>query len=146
MAKAYRLGPTRKATNVVMASLLRLGVPAPQRTSWLMTTRGRKTGEDRTTPVNLVEDGANRWLVSPYGAVGWVHNLRADPHLVLKRGRRRQSLLAEEVAPADSGSILKRYVKQVSITRPFFDATKDDPVEAFVAEADRHPVFRLREA
>jgi hypothetical protein len=36
-------------------------------------------------------------------------------------------------------------VKQVSITRPFFDATKDDPAEAFVAEADRHPVFRLRE-
>lgn len=28
-------------------------------------------------------------------------------------------------------------------TRPYFDATPDAPVEHFVAEADRHPVFEL---
>jgi hypothetical protein len=75
MARDYRLGPGRKAVNVAMSALLRLGVPAPQRTSYLMTTKGRKTGLDRTTPVNLLEDGGERWLVSPYGDVGWVHNL-----------------------------------------------------------------------
>jgi hypothetical protein len=35
-------------------------------------------------------------------------------------------------------------VRQVRITAPFFDARRTDPVEDFVAEADRHPVFRLR--
>lgn len=39
--------------------------------------------------------------------------------------------------------ILKRYVRQVRITAPFFDARRTDHVESFVAEADRHPVFRL---
>jgi hypothetical protein len=40
--------------------------------------------------------------------------------------------------------VLKVYVRRVPITAPYFDAKKDDPVEQFVAEADRHPVFRLR--
>jgi len=30
-----------------------------------------------------------------------------------------------------------------SNTRPFFDAGSSSPVEAFVAEAARHPVFRI---
>jgi deazaflavin-dependent oxidoreductase (nitroreductase family) len=145
VARTYRLGPIRKAVNVLMSSLLRVGV-APQRTSYLMTTRGRRTGAERTTPVNLVEDGSERWLVSPYGEVSWVHNLRANPQLVLSRGRRRQTLMAEEVGPTEAAPILKRYVRQVRITAPFFDANKGDPVEAFEAEAARHPVFRLKPA
>ena len=39
--------------------------------------------------------------------------------------------------------MLKKYVKIASATRPYFAATKDSPVEAFTAEADRHPVFEL---
>jgi hypothetical protein len=32
---------------------------------------------------------------------------------------------------------------EIPITRPFFDAKLDAPLEAFVAEAHRHPVFRI---
>jgi deazaflavin-dependent oxidoreductase (nitroreductase family) len=128
----------------MMTALLRLGVPAPQRTSYLMTTCGRTSGLERTTPVNLIEADGERWLVSPYGDVGWVHNLRANGALRLRRGRAQESLVAEAVGPAEAGPILKRYVRQVRITAPFFDARRTDPVEDFVAEADRHPVFRLR--
>jgi deazaflavin-dependent oxidoreductase (nitroreductase family) len=144
MAKTYRLGPGRKAINRVMTALLRLGVPTPQKTSYLMTTHGRTSGLDRTTPVNLVEADGERWLVSPYGDVGWVHNLRANGALQLHRGRGQESLVAEEVRPEEAGPILKRYVRQVRITAPFFDARRTDPVESFVAEAGRHPVFRLK--
>jgi hypothetical protein len=52
--------------------------------------------------------------------------------------------VADEVGPEEAGPILKRYVGQVRITAPFFDARRTAPVEEFVAEADRHPVFRLR--
>jgi deazaflavin-dependent oxidoreductase (nitroreductase family) len=127
-----------------MTALLRLGVPAPQRTSYLMTTYGRTSGLERTTPVNLVEADGQRWLVSPYGEVGWVHNLRANGTFHLRRGRGRESLVAEEVGPEEAAPILKRYVQQVRITAPFFDARRTDPVEGFVAEAGHHPVFRLR--
>ena len=126
-----------------MSALLRMGIPAPQRSSYLMTTKGRKTGVERTTPVNLVEDDSGRWLVSPYGVVPWVLNLRANPELVLRRGTHKESVVAHEVGATDAGPILQRYVRQVRITAPFFDARSGDPVEAFVAEAERHPVFRL---
>ncbi|MDT7685349.1 MAG: hypothetical protein QOG57_5659, partial [Pseudonocardiales bacterium] len=36
------------------------------------------------------------------------------------------------------------YVRQVPITAPFFDADANAPVQDFVAEAARHPVFRLK--
>jgi len=109
-----------------------------------MTTYGRTSGLERTTPVNLIEADGERWLASPYGDVGWVHNLRATGVLQLRRGREREPLVAEEVGPEEAGPILKRYVRQVRITAPFFDARRTDPVEGFVAEAGRHPVFRLR--
>jgi deazaflavin-dependent oxidoreductase (nitroreductase family) len=144
MAKSYRLGPSRRAINRVVTTLLRLGVPAPQRTSYLMTTYGRTSDLERTTPVNLVDADGERWLVSPYGDVGWVHNLRANGALQLRRGRARESVVAEEVGAQEAGPILKRYVRQVRITAPFFDARHTDPVESFVGEADRHPVFRLK--
>jgi deazaflavin-dependent oxidoreductase (nitroreductase family) len=143
VARTYRLGPGRKAVNVVVGALLWLGVPAPQKTSHLLTTHGRKSGRARTVPVNLVEADGERWLVSPYGEVGWVHNLRADPALQLRRGRSRESLVAAEVGAETAGPILQQYVRQVPITAPFFDADRDDPVESFVVEAGRHPVFRL---
>jgi len=31
----------------------------------------------------------------------------------------------------------------VRVTAPFFDAKADDPVETFIEEAARHPVFKL---
>jgi deazaflavin-dependent oxidoreductase (nitroreductase family) len=144
VAKRYQLGRVRRVTNVVIGGLLRLGIPAPQKTSYLLTTRGRRTGVQRVTPVNLVHLDGDRWLVSPYGGVGWVHNLRADPALGLRRGRRREPLVAEELDAELAGPILRHYVRQVPITAPFFDADANAPVQDFVAEAARHPVFRLK--
>jgi hypothetical protein len=75
--------------------------------------------------------------------VGWVHNVRAHPEVSLRRGRKAEVLHAEEVASEAAGPVLKRYVRQVRVTAPFFDANADDPMDLFVKEADRHPVFRL---
>lgn len=143
MAREYRLGPARKAINVVIGTLLKLGVPAPGKTSYLMTTKGRRSGVDRTTPVSLVEAGGEQWLVSPYGNVSWVHNLRADPAVRLSRGKIHQTRQAEEVDAATAAPILRQYVDEVRVTAPFFDAKVGAPVEEFAAEAARHPVFRL---
>jgi deazaflavin-dependent oxidoreductase (nitroreductase family) len=143
MARKYRLGVTRKAANVVIKALLERGVPINGTTGFLLTTRGRKSGEDRTTPVNVIEVGGDRWLVSPYGRVGWVHNLRAEPTARLWRGRRREIREVEEADAATAGPVLRAYVRKIPVTAPFFDAKPTDPAEAFTAEADRHPVFRL---
>ena len=144
MARSYRLGPARRAVNTLMTALLRHGLGG--KSSYLLTTTGRKTRQQRTTPVILVETGGERWLVSPYGPVGWVHNVRATPELSLRRGKRSERLWAEEVDAATAGPVLQRYVRIARVTAPFFDAKPSDPVEKFVAEAGRHPVFRLSPA
>jgi deazaflavin-dependent oxidoreductase (nitroreductase family) len=141
MARQYRLGPLRRAINAVMTPLVKVGV-GPGYT-YLLTTTGRKSGKPRTTPVNIIDVDGERWLVSSYGNVGWVHNVRASPRVTLRRGRRETSFRAEAVEPEPAGPVLKVYVRRVPITAPYFDAKRDDPVDRFVAEADRHPVFRL---
>jgi len=140
MARPYRLGFFRKLINVVATAGLRVGV-APRGT-YLLTTRGRKTGKRRTTPVSLIEND-ERFLVAPYGPVPWVHNARAAGEVTLTRGRKSTTHAISEVGPAEAAPVLKRYVAKVPVVRPFFDAGKDSPVEEFEAEAARHPVFRL---
>jgi deazaflavin-dependent oxidoreductase (nitroreductase family) len=141
MARTYRLGPTRRAANIVMTALLKAGV-GPTST-YLVTTTGRRSGQLRTTPVTLVEHGTDRWLVAPYGTVSWVHNVRAHPVVELRRGRHRERLRAQEVTADTAGPVLHKYVRTVAVTRPYFDAAPDDPDAAFVDEAAKHPVFRL---
>ena len=141
MAKTYRLGAGRRAINALFSATIRAGIGG--RSTYLLTTTGRRTGRRRTTPVTLIENPGERWLVSPYGDVGWVHNVRARPEVQLSRGHRTESLHAEEVPPEVAGPILKQYLCAVAVTRPYFDATVTDPVETFTREADRHPVFRL---
>jgi hypothetical protein len=48
-----------------------------------------------------------------------------------------------DLGPAEAAPILKQYVTDISIIRPFFDAKLSFPLEVSVAEAHRHPVFRI---
>lgn len=141
MAATYRLGPARRIVNTLMTAFLRLGIGPPR--TYLLTVPGRKTGRLLTTPVTLVETSGRRWLVAPYGEVAWVRNTRAAGRITLTRGRRTETLTASALGPADSAPVLRQYVREVPITRPYFDVRPDSPLEAFVAEAPRHPVFLL---
>jgi deazaflavin-dependent oxidoreductase (nitroreductase family) len=141
MARTYRLTPLRRFANVLMRQLLRLGL-AP-RTTVLLTVPGRRSGTLRSTPVTLVEEDGQRWLVAPYGPVGWVHNARAAGQVKLSRGRRSETVRVKELAPGAAAPILKAYVERVPITRSYFDVTPDAPLAAFVAEAPQHPVFQI---
>jgi deazaflavin-dependent oxidoreductase (nitroreductase family) len=133
MRRIDRLG------DAVFRGLTRLGIgPA-----WTLTTRGRRTGELRHTPVIPISHGGRRWLVAPYGEVSWVRNARAAGQVELSRGLTRKSYSIRQASAQEAGPILKQYVQIASATRPYFAASTDSPVAAFVAEADRHPVFEL---
>jgi deazaflavin-dependent oxidoreductase (nitroreductase family) len=123
-----------------MSALVRAGV-LPR--SYLLTTRGRKTGRPRTNPVVPVKRDGRRWLVAPYGPVSWVLNARAAGQVTLTRRRDAREYAIQEVAAEEAGPILKQYVRIATATRRYFLATKDSPVEDFITEADRHPVFEL---
>jgi deazaflavin-dependent oxidoreductase (nitroreductase family) len=111
--------------------------------TYMLTTTGRKTGRPLTHPATVVQHEGRRWLVAPYGAVSWVHNARATGRVRLARRGNRRDYAVREVPAAEAGAVLKRYVAVATATRPYFGADKDAPVEDFVAEADRHPVFEL---
>lgn len=125
--------------NAIVGVLARAGVGPIQ----LLTTRDRGTGAPHTTPVVAVEHGGKRWLVAPYGTVGWVRNVRDDRRVRLRYGRTTREYAVREVEADEAGPVLKRYVAVATKTRAQFRATKDSPVADFVAEADRHPVFEL---
>ena len=141
MATTYRLTPSRRAANRLVRLLLKLGLmPGP---TYLLTVPGRRTGRPLSTPVTLVEQDGTRWLVAPYGDVAWVRNARAAGQITLSRGKRSETLQIRELSPTEAAPVLQRYITRVPITRPYFDATPDSPLAAFIAEAPRHPVFQL---
>ena len=144
MVKDYKLTPVRRLANWLMKALLRIGIKPD--TTYLLTVRGRKSGKLYTTPITLVEENDQRWLVAPYGEVNWVRNARAAREVTLTRGQRSEIVPIVELTPEASAPVLKKYVNRVPITRAYFDAAPDAPVEAFGAEASRHPVFRIGQA
>ena len=141
MATTYRLGLGRRILNALVRGALWAGI-APPRFA-LLTVPGRRSGKPHSTPVIVLRRGADRWLVAPYGERAWVKNARAAGQVTLSRGRRRVTVPAEEVGAEEAGPVLKDYLLQTPITRPFFDVAPEAPLADFVREAPRHPVFRL---
>ena len=110
----------------------------------VLTTTGRKSGSPRSTPVNVMEFNNERWIVSPYGERGWVKNVHAGGgEARIRRGVRDETVYLEEADAETAAPILKEYIRTTPITRPYFDVTPDSPQDAFVAEAAKHPVFRI---
>jgi deazaflavin-dependent oxidoreductase (nitroreductase family) len=141
MAKTYQLTFGRRVVNGLMRGLLSIGLAG--RKTHLLSVKGRKSGKMFSTPVNLVEEGGQRWIVAPYGPVNWVKNARRAGQVTLTRGRHSGTVRIAEVGPEQAAPVLKKYLGQNAITRPFFDATRESPLEAFEVEASRHPVFRV---
>jgi deazaflavin-dependent oxidoreductase (nitroreductase family) len=141
MAKKYQVNARVRFVNRMMERMIRWNI-APPRT-YLMTVRGRKTGNPYTLPVTLVEQDGKRWLVSPYGEVNWVKNARVAEEISLFRNGKTETLKLQELGPEESAPILKEYIELEGIVRPYFDSQPDYPLEAFAAEAERHPVFLL---
>ena len=141
MGRPYRLGIFRRAFNTVTTLSLRLGIPFPG--AYILTTVGRKTGTERSTPVLLIKDGGQRHLIAAYGVVGWVHNARAAGTVRISRGRRSTEMSIDELSPEQAAPILKKYVRKAPVVLPYFDAGRNSSLEAFAEETSRHPVFRL---
>jgi deazaflavin-dependent oxidoreductase (nitroreductase family) len=142
MAKTYQVGTFVRFSNAIMTTLLRRGVKMGGNV--LLTVPGRKSGEPRTTPVTILEWNGERLLQSPFGDVNWVRNLRAAGHATLTRGRHIEPVRVVELSPAEAAPIFKGTIATYpSFVRQYFDVTPESPLEAFEAEAPRHPMFRI---
>lgn len=127
----------------VVAALTRLGLSVWG--SRVLEVRGRKSGEPRRVPVNLLSLGDERYLVAPRGQTQWVRNLRAAGEGQLLLGRRREPFTATEVSDAEKEPILREYLRRWKweIGQFFQGVGPDSPAAELERIAPDHPVFRL---
>jgi deazaflavin-dependent oxidoreductase (nitroreductase family) len=142
VAKKYALTGSTRAFNAFAKGLLRLGIPTGNIV--LLTVPGRRTGQPRSTVLNQHVESGRRYLVSPYGQVGWVENARAaGGRARIKSRGRTEDVRLQELPSTQAAPILKYYTEHFKVVTPYFDAKQGDPVERFAAEADKHPVFEV---
>ena len=140
--RPYRRSLWRRGLNALVRPLARLGLAG--RSTHVLTVPGRESGRLWSTPVSIVRDGDERWLVAPYGERNWVKNARAAGWVELRRGRRRERLAVDEVDAEHAVPVLREYYRRFRVTRPLFEVTLESSHDEWLAEASRHPAFRLR--
>ena len=133
---------TRNVFNRVVQGATKLGISVWG--SRVLRVKGRKTGEIRTVPVNLLTVDGTRYLVAPRGETQWVRNLRAaDGHGELALGKKIEAFHAVELGDADKPEILRAYLKRWKAeVGVFFDGVSADSPQSEVERiAPLHPVF-----
>jgi deazaflavin-dependent oxidoreductase (nitroreductase family) len=136
---------TRNVFNRAVRGLTSLGVSVWG--SRVLEVPGRRSGEPRRVPVNLLRLDRREYLVSARGNGEWVRNVRAnDGGLVLLVGKRRAHYVAHELPDAEKVDVLRAYLhKWKAEVGVFFDGVDADSPDAEIAAiAHKHPVFELR--
>jgi len=105
----------------------------------LLTTRGRRSGRPRTTPLIYLEDGERLVLVASQDGLPhdprWFGNLVASPEVEFRIGRERRRLHARRASDAEKSALWPRLC---AIYRDYED---------YQARTDRHiPVVILEPA
>jgi deazaflavin-dependent oxidoreductase (nitroreductase family) len=113
--------------------------------SRVLAVRGRKTGEWRTTPVNLLEYQGQRYLVAPRGVTQWVRNVRAGSEAELRMGPRREPIPLVELPDSEKTDLLRHYLQRWKWeVGQFFDGVGPDASEEEIKRiAPNHPIFRI---
>jgi deazaflavin-dependent oxidoreductase (nitroreductase family) len=113
--------------------------------SRVLAVRGRKSGEVRTTVVNLFTHEGESYLLAPRGHTQWVRNLRAAGEGELRLGRRVQHFTPVEIADPEKPALIRLYLRKWAWeTGAFFDGLKaDSPDAEIAAAAPGFPVFRI---
>ena len=144
-AAARYIRPGRNTTvfNEIVAALTRAGISIWG--SRVLGVRGRKSGEMRTTPVNLLTVHGERYLVAPRGVTQWVRNIRVTGEAELRLGRRVEPIRVEELSDDEKPAILRAYLKrwkfEVGVFFDGVDASASD--ETLRGIAPGYPVFRV---
>ena len=102
----WRLGlgvASRVHTAAYRASGGRIGGEAGNLPVLLLTTTGRKSGKQRTTPLLFVRDGADVVVVASNGGMDWFPawwlNLQQLPAAEVQIGRERRDVTATKAGP-----------------------------------------------
>jgi len=150
MAKTSQIPFYTRLGNILTLTLLRAGfkLVGPfiffgNYPMYLLTVRGRKSGQPRTVALAIIERNGKRYVGSPYGIVDWVRNLRAAGEAVLTRGRRSETVNVIELPKGEAALLLREEIKGGNPFGHYYGVTADSSLEEFERAAVTHPVFVL---
>jgi deazaflavin-dependent oxidoreductase (nitroreductase family) len=134
---------TQHIFNPLVLLLTRLGVSVYG--SRILAVRGRKTGQWRTTPVNLLEFRGQRYLVAPRGVTEWVRNIRVSKSAELRLGSRREPIQVVELPDTEKPALLRHYLQRWKWeVGQFFEGVGPDAPDSEIERiAPNHPVFSI---
>jgi deazaflavin-dependent oxidoreductase (nitroreductase family) len=134
---------TRNVFNRVVAVLTRIGLDVAG--SRVLEVKGRKSGEWRKTPVNLLLFEGDRYLVAPRGHTQWVRNIRVSGAGRLVLGRRVEEFTASELPDDEKPPLLRAYLRKWKweVGAFFGGVGPDSDDDELRRIAPDHPVFRI---
>lgn len=106
-------------------------------------TTGRRSGEQRSTPLGVVQVGGRLYLVSPDTGRAWVRNLDADPRCELAPGHDLRT--AVPAASQEAAPVISAYLRamQVPWALRAFPIGPEASLEEITAHLDSIAVYRL---
>jgi deazaflavin-dependent oxidoreductase (nitroreductase family) len=133
-----------KPMNKVMIAMHKAGiVTGPVR---VLTVRGRKSGEPRSTPATPFTHHDGLYVVGGYPNADWVLNARAAGTGTVTRGRKAQRVSFVELTAEQSRPVLRAFPDKVPTGVGFFKRAglvEQGTADEFEALAGRCAVFRL---
>ena len=117
--RALATRATRLHARVLRATRGRVGSRnpiAPRQRVLALTTRGRRSGEERSTAVGFLEDGDDLVLVASNAGLdrppAWWLNLREHPEAEVDLGGERRAVRAREATDAERERLWPRVLEQ----------------------------------
>jgi deazaflavin-dependent oxidoreductase (nitroreductase family) len=134
---------TRNVVNRALARLTRAGVSVAG--SRVLEVQGRKSGDWRRTPVNVLTIDGVRYLVSARGHSQWVRNIRVSGKGRLVLGRKSEPISVTELPDDEKLPLLREYLKRWKweVGAFFGGVGPDSSDEELRRIAPDHPVFRV---
>ncbi len=113
--------------------------------SRVLVVRGRKSGEPRSNPVNLLELDGERYLVAPRGNTQWVRNARAAGGGELHLGKKVEAVELAELPVDQRVPVLRVYLTKWGweVGRFVEGLSKSSTDAEIAAVAPGMPVFRV---
>ena len=94
----------------------------------LLTTTGRKTGQERTWPLSYVAAGTDLLVVASAGGAprhpAWYLNLRADPRVGVRLGDRIETMVAWTAEGLERARLWDRVVRQYPVVAGYQRRTR----------------------
>jgi deazaflavin-dependent oxidoreductase (nitroreductase family) len=142
MAKQYEVNASTRRIGRMTSWMARRGMGRTE----VLTTTGRKSGEQRSVPVSPIEVDGTTYLVSPYGEVGWVHNARANPAATMQHGSRQRQIRLSEAQGEAAAAVVAAYHAREGYARRYMDVPESPTIQDFLAAGDKFPVFAVTKA